>query len=118
MVPDPILGRGGYKIVYPCVDKNACCMVSINVCADQHLITEAKTMKMFDHPKILPVIVAGWHGGRFVIIAPLMKGDLHDKALSMAQHGRIEPHRLVALGGGHCQWTGLHAREKNCAQGH
>ena len=89
MVPDPILGRGGYKIVYPCVDKNACCMVSINVCADQHLITEAKTMKMFDHPKILPVIVAGWHGGRFVIVAPLMKGDLHDKALSMAQHGRL-----------------------------
>jgi len=86
------LGQGGYKIVYPCADKNACCMVSINVSADQHLIAEAQMMSELNHPNILRLIVAGSHGShgdRFVIIAPLMKGDLHDKALSMAQHGEL-----------------------------
>jgi serine/threonine protein kinase len=67
-------------------------MVSINVSADQHLIAEAQMMSELNHPNILRLIVAGSHGShgdRFVIIAPLMKGDLHDKALSMAQHGEL-----------------------------
>ena len=95
MVPHQILGKGGYKIVYLCAHPNACCMVSKNVWEDKHLIAEAEIMRMCNHPKILPVIVAGWHGGRFVIIAPLMKGDLHDKGRSMAENGDLNSRLLL-----------------------
>jgi serine/threonine protein kinase len=64
-------------------------MVSRNVSADEHLIDEADIMKRMDHPNILDLRFAGWDGGRFVIIAPLMKGDLHKKAASMAQAGTL-----------------------------
>ncbi len=80
-----IIGKGGYKIVYGCADKNACCMVSKNKWEDKYLIAEAKMMSKLNHPNILRVIVAGSHGDRFVIIARRMKGDLHDKCRSMAQ---------------------------------
>ena len=84
------LGKGAYKDVYLCVDNTACYMVSTNVKADQHLLAEADMMKIMDHPKILDLMFAGWDGdSRFVIIAPRMKGDLHEKAASMSQAGTL-----------------------------
>jgi serine/threonine protein kinase len=84
-----IIGKGGYKFVHGCADKNACCMVSIRKCEDKYLIVEANMMSELNHPNILPVIVAGSHGDRFVIIARRMEGDLHDKGRSMAQDGTL-----------------------------
>jgi YVTN family beta-propeller protein len=101
---EAVLGRGGMGVVYLAEQVRLKRRVALKLLAPElvaderfreRFLRESELAASLDHPNVLPVFDAGEAEGRLYIAMRYVEGS--DLASLLAQEGRLEPERAVAI---------------------